>query len=69
MMREWKKRKLLRTRLNDGGGSSSSSSGGNSNSTIVRRANSGRTRDEFDGVLAEWRITAYELWREILMFL
>ena len=63
-----------RRRLNDGGSSSSSSSssssgGGNNNSTIAGSVDRRSTRDEFDGVLAEWRITAYELWREILTFL
>ena len=58
-----------RRRLNDGGSSSSSGSGGSNNSKIVRRANSRSIRDEFDGVSAELRITAHELWREIVTFL
>jgi len=46
-----------RRRLNDGGSSSSSNS-----NTIVRGITRRSVRDEFDGVSAVLRITAYEMY-------
>ena len=53
-------------KLNSGGSSSGSDSGftGGFTNRITRRT----TREEFDGVRAESKITAFELWLEILEF-
>ena len=67
-----------RRKLNDGGSSSSgsSSSGGGdvalSRSARISDSSSSSKRPqrrELNGVLAEDKITAFELWREVVMFL
>ena len=70
---------VKRRKLNDGGSSSNSSSSG----VVLRRSNRIRNQQqqrrelngvdskavELNGVLGKSKITAYELWREIVMFL
>jgi len=70
-----------RMKLNDGGSSSSSSGSSSSSDVVLWRSSriSGdssssssrqtQQRREFKGVLAESKITAFEMWREMVIFL
>ena len=69
-----------RRKLNGGGRNSSSRSSSSSSSNVVLRRSSGikgsssrssqqPQGQEFKGVLAESKITAFEMWREIVTFL
>ena len=69
---------IKRRKLNDGGSSSSSSSSGggevmingsSSMNDINSSSNQQQEGQELNGVLAESKITAFEMWMEIAMFL
>ena len=74
---------VKRRKLNDGGSSSNSSSNSSSGGVVLRRSNRIRNQQqqrrelngvdskavELNGVFGKSKITAYELWREMLMFL